>query len=78
VHFTSIDINMAKTYLDFTAYLWRRHEELDPAYIKRCEAYLARLPAPGGVNPFSKPQATSLKQQATSRKPQATSLDKIK
>jgi hypothetical protein len=73
VHFICIDINMAKTNLDFTAYLWRRHEELDPEYIKRCEDYLAQLPAPGGVNPFSKPQAASLKQQATSRK-----LDKKK
>ena len=76
VHFNCTSIHMAKTYLDFTAYLWRRHEELDPAYIKRCEDYLAQLPAPGGVNPFSKPQATSSKLQATSRKQQA--LDKKK
>ena len=67
MHPNCIDIDMAKTYLDFTAYLWRRHEELDPAYIKRCEAFLAKLPR---KNPF---QATSGKQQATSRK-----LDKKK
>ena len=65
---------MAKTNLDFTAYLWRRHEELDPAYIKRCEDYLAQLPAPGGVNPFDK--AASSKLQAASGKSQA--LDKQK
>ena len=58
---------MAKTYLDFTAYLWRRHEELDPEYIKRCEAYLDQLPR---KNPF---QATSNKPQAASNKPQAAS-----
>lgn len=45
---------MPKTYIDFTAYLWRRHEELDPKYIERCEAYLAKLPAARGVNPFDK------------------------
>jgi len=54
---------MKKNNLDFTAYLWRRHEELDPAYIKRCEDYLAKLPR---KNPF----------QAASNKPQA--LDKKK
>jgi hypothetical protein len=60
--------------LDLTAYLWRRHEELDPEYIKRCEAYLDQLPR---RNPFqatsSKPQASSSKRQAASNK-----LDKSK
>jgi len=51
--------NMAKTYLDFTAYLWRRHEELNPGYIKLCEDYLNKLPR---KNPF----------QATSDKPPTT------
>jgi hypothetical protein len=65
---------MPKTNLDFTAYLWRRHEELDPEYIKRCEAYLDKLPRP---NPF---QAASRKHQASSSKRQAASnkLDKSK
>ena len=60
---------MKKNNLDFTAYLWRRHEELDPAYIKRCEDYLAKLPR---KNPFqaasNKPQAASNKQQALDKK----------
>jgi len=63
---------MAKTYLDFTAYLWRRHEELDPEYIKRCEAFLDQLPRKNPV------QETGNKPQAASNKPQASSLDKIK
>ena len=57
-----------KTYLDFTAYIWRDHKELDPEYIKQCKAFLAQLPR---ANPF----------QATSNKPQAASnkrLDKVK
>jgi hypothetical protein len=64
---------MAKMNLDFTAYLWRDHQDLDPAYIKRCEAFLAKLPRP---NPF---QDSSNKPQAASHKPQATgALDKKK
>jgi len=59
-----------KTYLDFTAYIWRDHKELDPEYIKQCKAFLAQLPRP---NPF---QATSSKPQAASDKQQA--LDKSK
>ena len=57
-----------KTYLDFTAYIWRDHKELDPEYIKQCRAFLDQLPR---ANPF----------QATSSKPQAASdkrLDKVK
>ena len=49
--------SMAKTNLDFTAYLWKHHEELDPDYIKRCKDYLAKLPR---SNPF---QDASNKQQ---------------
>lgn len=59
-----------KTYLDFTAYIWRDHKELDPEYIKQCKAFLSQLPRP---NPF---QATSSKPQAASDKQQA--LDKTK
>jgi len=66
---------MAKMKLDFTAYIWGRHADLDPAYLKRCRDYLAQLPRP---NPFqaasSKPQASSSKRQAASNKP----LDKSK
>jgi hypothetical protein len=72
MHSICININMAKVNLDFTAYLWRDHADLDPAYIKRCEAFLAQLPRP---NPF---QAASNKQQAPSGKQQAASLDKKK
>jgi len=68
---------MAKMKLDFTAYIWGRHADLDPAYLKRCREYLAQLPRP---NPFQaashKLQATSDKPQAASHKRQATSLDK--
>ena len=59
-----------KTYLDFTAYIWRDHKELDPSYLQQCKAFLAQLPRP---NPF---QAASNKPQASSYKQQATSLDK--
>ena len=65
--------NMAKikkTYLDFTAYIWRDHKELDPSYLQQCKAFLAQLPR---ANPF---QAASYKQQASSCKRQAASLDK--
>ena len=59
-----------KTYLDFTAYIWRDHKKLDPGYLQQCRAFLDQLPR---VNPFeaasSKPQAASDKQQA---------LDKVK
>ena len=74
MHFICCNNDMAKTYIDFTAYLWRRHEELDPEYIKRCEAYLDQLPR---RNPF---QAASRKHQASSSKPQVSSskLDKKK
>jgi len=58
---------MAKMKLDFTAYLWRRHADLDPVYLKQCRAFLDQLPR---SNPF---QATSHKLQATSHKLQATS-----
>jgi hypothetical protein len=61
---------MKKNKIDFTAYIWGRHADLDPAYLKRCRDYLAQLPRP---NPF---QATSCKQQATSGKQQA--IDKKK
>jgi hypothetical protein len=71
MHSICININMAKMKLDFTAYIWGRHADLDPAYLKRCRDYLAQLPRP---NPF---QATSCKQQATSGKQQVT-LDKKK
>ena len=54
-----------KTYLDFTAYIWRDHKELDPVYLQQCRAFLAQLPR---KNPFEassdKPQAASDKQQA--------------
>ena len=57
-----------KTYLDFTAYIWRDHKELDPEYIKQCKAFLAQLPRP---NPFeetsSKPQASSCKPQVATK-----------
>jgi len=75
VHSICIDNDMAKVNLDFTAYIWGRHADLDPAYLKRCRDYLAQLPRP---NPFqaasSKPQASSSKRQAASNKP----LDKSK
>jgi hypothetical protein len=58
---------MKKNKIDFTAYIWGRREDLDPAYLKRCRDYLAQLPRP---NPF---QATSCKQQAASNKLQAAS-----
>jgi len=59
-----------KTYLDFTAYIWRDHKELDPSYLQQCKTFLAQLPR---SNPF---QATSNKPQAASNKQQA--LDKVK
>ena len=59
-----------KTYLDFTAYIWRDHKELDPSYLQQCKAFLAQLPR---SNPF---QDTSSKPQAASDKQQA--LDKVK
>ncbi len=62
--------DMAKMKLDFTAYLWRRHADLDPVYLKQCRAFLDQLPR---SNPF---QATSNKPQAASNKRQA--LDKSK
>jgi len=66
---------MKKNNLDFTAYLWHDHASLDPAYLKRCKAFLAQLPR---SNPFqaasNKPQASSSKRQAASNK----RLDKVK
>ena len=59
-----------KTYLDFTAYIWRDHKELDPNYLQQCRAFLDQLPR---ANPF---QAPSDKPQAASNKRQA--LDKVK
>ena len=59
-----------KTYLDFTAYIWRDHKDLDPSYLQQCRAFLDQLPRP---NPF---QAPSSKPQAASNKRQA--LDKSK
>ena len=59
-----------KTYLDFTAYIWRDHKELDPSYVQQCKAFLAQL---ARDNPF---QDTSNKPQAASDKQQA--LDKVK
>jgi len=59
-----------KTYLDFTAYIWRDHKELDPSYVQQCRAFLDQLPR---ANPF---QAASDKPQAASSKRQA--LDKVK
>ena len=56
---------MKKTYLDFTAYIWRDHKELDPRYVQQCREFLAQLPR---ANPF---EATSDKPQATSSKRQA-------
>ena len=64
-----------KKYLDFTAYIWRDHKELDPSYLQQCRAFLDQLPR---ANPF---EATSSKPQAASSKPQAASnkrLDKVK
>jgi mRNA-degrading endonuclease RelE of RelBE toxin-antitoxin system len=57
-----------KRYLDFTAYIWRDHKELDSSYLQQCKEFLDKLPRD---NPF---QAASYKQQATSCKQQA--LDK--
>ena len=73
---------MPKTYIDLTHYLWRRHEELDPSYLKRCKEYLATLPR---KNPFEvasdKPLTTDFekdrnKQLAPSSEVQETSREK--
>jgi hypothetical protein len=57
-----------KTYLDFTAYIWRDHKELDLSYLQQCRAFLDQLPR---ANPFQdsgdKPQAAGDKHLVTSR-----------
>lgn len=52
-----------KTYLDFTAYIWQDHKELDPSYVQKCKEFLAQLPR---SNPF---QTSDDKQQAASDQP---------